>query len=194
MKVNVYLHGNLRDLIGKEVLLLEGGTAYEVLRNLANNYKKQLKAPLDIGKWKIKVKDYEEVESLYVPLYTKELHIYPIFRTAKSQWVQIGIGAVLAVTAVLTGGLSAAGFWGYVGKAAFWAGVSMMTNGVVSLLTPQPTMDVQESQNSKYLGTPGNTTAVGTRIPIGYGLYKVSGHFISYNINSTQVVKLEDKS
>lgn len=194
MKVNVYLHGNLRDLIGKETLLLEGNTAYEVLRNLANKYKKQLKAPLDIGKWKIKVKDYEEVESLYVPLYTKEFHIYPIFRTAKSQWVQIGIGAVLSVAAWATGGLAAAGFWGFVGKAAFWAGVSLMTNGVVSLLTPQPTMDVQESQNSKYLGTPGNTTAVGTRIPIGYGLYKVSGHFISYNINSTQLVKLEDNT
>lgn len=41
--------------------------------------------------------------------------------------------------------------------------------------------------NSKYLGTIGNTVVAGTRIPFGYGLYKVSGHFISYNVSSTTI-------
>lgn len=197
MQIKVVLHGNLRNMIGKTDLVLEGKTAYEVLRNLTNKYGKQLKAPLDIGKWKVKIKGYEEAESLSVPLYTEELHIYPVFKTAKSQMTagsQVAIGVVIAGLVVLTGGLAATGVIGYLAQAAFWSGVSLALIGTMQLLFPQPQMDTESQQNSKYLGTPGNTVAVGTRIPIGYGLYKVSGHYISYNINSTALFEIGENS
>lgn len=199
MQVRVYLHGHLRDKIGKDSLILEGVTPRDVLAQISNRYHKELKAPLDVGKWKIRVKGYETKESLFAPIYTDELHIYPIFRTAKSKWVTIGIGIALIVAApYASAALAGTAFGGLtvygsttvasaVGGAMFWTGVSLTATGVLSLFMSQPKLNtsLEETTNSKYLGTGQNTTKVGTRIPFGYGLYKVAGHYISYNISST---------
>jgi hypothetical protein len=39
-----------------------------------------------------------------------------------------------------------------------------------------------------YLGAGEQTTAAGTRIPLGYGKYKIAGHYVSYNTSSTLYV------
>lgn len=200
MRVKLYLHGHLKNKIKKDYIEVEATTLYDALHFLASNYTEQLKAPLDIGRWKIKIKDYETKESWFVPLYTEEVHIFPIFKTAKSKWLSVGIGVVLMAVASITtgpiGGAMAAeiGATGLtVGGMTFSLGLSMALTGVVGLLTPAPKNDTYTAStenNSKYLGTPGNTVAAGTRIPFGYGLFKIDGHFISYNISSTAVVEV----
>lgn len=196
MQVKIYLHGHLKDKIQKEYVEVEALTAYDAMKALAFKYDKYLKAPLDIGRWRIRIKDYETKESWYVPLYTKELHVYPLFRTAKSQWVSIAIGVTLmAVATFATGGLGAAMAMGIggtgltVGGLTFTTGLAIALSGVMNLLFPTPKLDtsLDASNNSKYLGAQGNTTAAGTRIPFGYGLFKISGHFISYNVSSTVI-------
>lgn len=195
MQVKLYLHGHLRNKIQKDYVEVEASTVIDALRYLAETYKKELKAPLDIGRWKIKVKDFENKESWYVPLFVNELHIYPVFKTAKSGWLQIGIGALLIVSAVVLGPWTIAGFTGYdvvsSGVATFMAttGAALMLSGTMSLLYPVPKTEtsVESSSNSKYLGAQGNTTAAGTRIPFGYGLFKVAGHYLSFNVSSTVV-------
>lgn len=211
MKIKVYFHGHLKEKIKKDFLEVEATTVYDALKNIAGKYQKQLKAPLDIGRWKVKVKDYDTKESWYVPIFTNELHIYPIFKTAKSQWTTIAIGvALVAVTAgagaiagaVATGiGASSATVSAAVVAGNTFAasamgtfitnvGVSLILSGICNLLFPTPKMNTsQEAQtNSKYLnGSSANTAAAGTRIPFGYGLFRVSGHYISYNISTTTV-------
>lgn len=185
MKVKIVLHGHLRDRIGKEYVMTEALTAYEALKSLSNNYP-QLKAPLDIGRWRVKIKDYETRESLYVPLYTDELHVYPIFRTAKDGNVfQTVVGAVLVVT-----GAALMYFGQGWGVYLVETGIALMTSGIIGMLMPQPKIDNDNSslEASRYLGTPKNTTKVGTRIQIGYGLYKVGGHYISFDINASDII------
>lgn len=204
MLVKLYLHGHLRNKVKKDFVEVEANTLYDALHSLAFRYQKELKAPLDIGRWKVMVKGYETKESWFVPFYSSEIHIFPVFKTAKSKWVSIGIGVTLMAVAVLASGgalgATAAGIANAtisgsltVGAATFSTGLALTLQGVANLLTPTPKNDTLTSStenNSKYLGAQGNTVAAGTRIPLGYGLFKVSGHFISYNISETNVVEV----
>ena len=204
-KLKIYLHGHLKDKIKKDFVEVEAKTVYDGLKALASRYKNELKAPIDLGRWKIKVKDFDTKESWYVPLFVDSIHIYPIFKTAKSQWATIAIGALL-----IAGGMWVAGAYGvtaaggigatvtstsanwavYVGSALTYAGTAMMIQGVMDLLFPTPKMNTstEAKTSSKYLGSPNTTTAAGTRIPFGYGKHKIAGHYISYNISSTLLV------
>lgn len=194
MKIKLYLHGHLKTKVQKDFVEVEAITMHDALQALAHLYQKELKAPLDIGRWKIKIKNYETRESWFVPLYTEEAHLYPVFRTAKSNWLSVAVGVTLMAVAVFaTGGLGAAmataiGSTGLtVGGLTFSAGLALTMSGIMNLLYPAPTLNTsnEASSNSKYLGAQGNTAAAGTRIPFGYGLFKVSGHYISYNVTST---------
>lgn len=205
MKVKVYFHGHLRDKIKKEFITLEAETAYDALKAIAVKYQKDLKAPLDIGRWKIRIKGYDSKESWFVPLYTSELHIYPLFKAAKSNWAMVAVGAALMVVAPYLAGATAFGLGaafmgatvgGALGSFALTTGIALVLSGVMNLLFPTPTLNTSEeaSTNSKYLnGSNANTVAAGTRIPFGYGLFKVAGHFISYNISSTTIKVINSK-
>lgn len=189
--------------------MIEAETAYDALKAIAVKYQKDLKAPLDIGRWKIKIKDYDSKESWFVPLFTSELHVYPLFRAAKSQWATIAIGATLMLLAGPVGGMFTASATTAAAAATaqtamssavtsfmFNAGLAMVLSGVMNILFPVPTLNTSEeaSTNSKYLnGSNANTAAAGTRIPFGYGLFKVSGHFISYNISTTTIRVINNK-
>lgn len=190
MKVKLFLHGHLKNKIQKDFVEIEAFNLYEALQQLAVNYQKELKAPLDVGRWKIKAKGYETKESWYVPLMDKEVHIYPSFNLSKKIGVQTIVGAVLIVVgAVLTfiPGANAFG-WGMIK-----VGAALMASGLLTDLfmkAPKVNTATEELTNSAYLGSQGNTTAIGTRIPFGYGLFKVAGHYISYNVTSTKVVEV----
>ena len=190
MKVKLFLHGHLKNKVQKDFVEVEAFNLYEALQQLAVNYQKELKAPLDVGRWKIKAKGYETKESWYVPLMDKEVHIYPSFNLSKKIGVQTIVGAVLIVVgAILTfvPGANAFG-WGMIK-----VGAALMASGLLTdLFTKAPKVNTatEELTNSAYLGSQGNTTAIGTRIPFGYGLFKVAGHYISYNITSTKVVEV----
>jgi predicted phage tail protein len=212
-KVTIYLHGHLREKTGQSQITVEAGTAFEALKIVANRYKKELKAPLDVGRWKVKVKGYETKEAIYVPLFTDKLHVYPVFKTAKSQWVQIAIGATLMTVGAYIGGAygvtstggtvsngvaqagATTGNWA-VTTSAFMtnAGMAMIMSGVLGILFPTATNNTsgEASTNSKYLnGANSNTTAAGTRIPFGYGLFRIAGHYISYNVTSSILKTVE---
>lgn len=202
MKVKLYLHGHLKNKIQKDFVEVEADTLLDALRNLEMKYRKVLKAPLDIGKWRIKVKDFEDRNSWSVPLFVNEVHIYPVFHMGKSQgnsaMVQIGIGVALIAVTVLTGGLGAAAavaagtstglttLGGLAAMSAISMGIGLMAQGLLTMLFPQPTPDTVDN-NSKYLGVAQNTTKAGTRIPFGYGRYKIGGQILSYNVSANNL-------
>lgn len=201
MKVKLYLHGHLRDKIHKEVVEVEADTLLDALHNLEAKYRKELKAPLDIGRWKIQVRGFESKESWSVPLFVNEIHIYPVFKMGKSQknsaWIQIGIAVALVALTVVTGGYGAIAAAAAAGEMTLGAGlalaatsmaIGLATQGLMTLLFPQPTPDTAEN-NSKYLGVGQNTTKAGTRIPFGYGKFKIAGQFLSYSVSSSNLKK-----
>lgn len=191
MKVKLYLHGHLRNKIQKDFVEVEALTVLDALRNLEMNYRKVLKAPYDIGRWKIRIKDFETKESWTVPLFVDELHIYPVFRMGKSSKAGGLIQTVIGATMVAVGLTIAATFhWtgvgAYVGLTIASFGLSLLTQGILSLFF-SPTNATSEGSNSKYLGAGQNTTKSGTRIPIGYGTFKVAGQILSYNVSSSNI-------
>lgn len=215
MLIKVNLHGHFKEKVS-ETIEMEANTIADILQQLTIKYP-QLKAPLHVGRWPIKIKDYETKESFYLPLYTKEVDIYPLFKTAKDSWLSIGIGVGLVVlggfaaaaysasaasaaaasakAASLGYSISASSFMssgtmltGLAANMAIGLGTSLIIGGVMQMLSPSPKVSANASdpEASKYLGAPGNTTALGTYIPIGYGKFKVSGHYISFNISTTE--------
>lgn len=199
-KLKIYLHGHLKDKIKKDYVEVEANTVYDGLKALVSKYKKELKAPIDLGRWKIRIRDFDTKESWYVPLFVDNIHIYPMFKTAKSQWATIAIGVGLMLLAGPAGGLfvntvttgaatatAATATSVAVTQFMTYAGTALLMQGVMNLLFPVPKMNTsaEAKTNSKYLGSPETTTAAGTRIPFGYGKYKIAGHYISYNISST---------
>ena len=111
-----------------------------------------------------------------------------------------GIGAALIVTGILlaplTGGasvslasMSASQLTAYFAMhMAFASGISLIMQGTMGLLSPTPTTTANASdpEASKYLSSAQNTTTLGTYIPVGYGKYKVGGHYISFNISTKE--------
>lgn len=185
MKVKLYLHGHLRDKVQQDMVEVEGDILLDALKAFEFKYRKVLKAPLDIGKWRIRVKNFETEESWRVPLFVNEIHIYPMFRMGKSGKaggiVQVAIGVTLiAVGAVV----STIGGSPQIGIPLMMSGVSMVAQGLLTLLYPQPDANTTDS---KYFGSGQNTTKAGTRIPFGYGLYKIAGQILSYNVSSSNI-------
>lgn len=129
-----------------------------------------------------------------------EFHIMPAFTGAGlfgnffKSITQIAIGAVLIVA-----GIYLAPTMPFIGQALIGLGSSMVLGGLMSFISPQPGRDsnTQESladpEASKYLGQPGNTTKIGTRIPIAYGIVKMWGHYLSFDVSSKDVA-LDDGS
>lgn len=186
MKVKLYLHGHLRDKVQQNMVEVEANTLLDALKNFELKYRKVLKAPLDIGKWRIRIKDFETEESWRVPLFVDEVHIYPMFRMGKSTKTSGLVQTVIGVTLVAVGAvISTLGGSPQVGLPLMMSGISMMAQGLLTLLYPQP--DTSTGTNSKYFGTGQNTTKAGTRIAFGYGLYKIAGQIISYNVSSSNI-------
>lgn len=186
MRVKIFLHGHLKEKIGADFVYTEARTAYEALKSIGTRYKKNLKAPLDLGKWKVRLKGYDTKEKLMGRIRHNVLHLYPSFRTAKSGGAgQMIIGAVLIVIGAI---MVYTGVGAGVGAYLIKAGVGLMLSGALTLLLA-PKMDTGDSDTKeKYLGAGEQTTAAGTRIPFGYGKFKIAGHYISYNTSSTLYV------
>lgn len=186
MQVKIFLHGHLKDKIGTDFVCTEARTAYEAMKSIGTRYKKVLKAPLDLGKWKVKLKDYDTREKMMGRLRHNVLHLYPKFSTAKSA----GVGQMIFATVLIVIGaiMIYTGVGAGVGAYLVKAGVGLMVSGALTLLLA-PKMDTGDSDTKeKYLGAGEQTTAAGTRIPFGYGKFKIAGHYISYNTSSTLYV------
>jgi predicted phage tail protein len=200
------LHGVIKEKVGKDFVMTNAKSAFEAISAVANTYRKELKAPLDIGRWKVRVREYETKDKLMGLIRHNVIHLYPEFKTAKSAWVTIAIGVALILVAGAAGAAVAAAASAAGASAATAAaagsltasfvtnvGIAMCLTGAVNLLfAPSSNTSNAESTNSKYLnGANSNTTAAGTRIPFGYGTFRIAGHYISYNVTSSILKTVE---
>ena len=191
-KIKIILKGHLRDKLG-EYVEVYASTAREAIRSLSSNYASQLKAPLEIGRWPVQVKGFDRIELFDIPIQVDELEISPADTFSKGGgFLNIVIGTVLVIVGVIVGLVFGwTGVGGAIAGGLIAAGIGMMAGGLMQILYPSPEIKNTAAQGdpeaSKYLGAPRNTVAIGTRIPICYGRYKIYGHFLSFDITAKDV-------
>ena len=120
------------------------------------------------------------------------VHIVPAFVGGKrGGLVQIVIGGLLIAASFLPG------LTPFVATFLFNAGVALALGGLAALLAPKPSSTNPSSatnpEGSKYLGARGNTTRIGTRIPLAYGRQRLYGHILSYNVTAADVVRVGEE-
>lgn len=110
-----------------------------------------------------------------------EIHLMPAFNGGKSGgFLQMIIGAVLIAASFIPG-------LQFVAPLLMKVGVMLLLGGILQLLSAPPRDRDAEKAKSHYLGSPKNTVAIGTRIPILYGRRKIGGHYLSFNISAVDV-------
>jgi predicted phage tail protein len=186
MFVKVIFHGMLKKICPEEYTV-DANTPAEAIRGVTNQFRKKL-IRRDGQRFICSVKECPRDIDLNSSLRSDELNIYPAFCTSggssRPGLMQTIIGAIIVtIGAVL--------FFTGVGTAA---GAFMMKAGAVMMIAGaltyalSPKMDTAHAssnpESSKAFGNSGNTTKIGTRIPIGYGTYKVAGQYLSVNTES----------
>ena len=182
MRVKIIPHGALRKTWphGYEC---EAETAYQAINAFQRQHglRKQVQ---------VRVLGFNSEAALKCPLRVPEgeLHVVPDFSGGGGVF-RIVVGVVLiAVAAVASYFLPAVGYPLLTAavNGTFGIGLSLVLGGISELLTPTPkTANPNASQDAaRYLGAPQNTTAIGTRIPLGYGRFQVYGQYLSFGIQA----------
>lgn len=179
----VYLHGYFADFHDGPIEIV-ASTVAEVITAITTQIK-GFRPNIKTGRHRVLAVGYETLKDLFRPLRDDEveIHLIPQFNGGKKGgFLQIVLGSVLVVAGILTLGTP-------FGVPLITMGVGYIIGGIVQLLMPQPEMDLDndEQVRSKYLGAPGNTTRIGTRIGILYGKRRVFGHYLSFDIDAKEV-------
>lgn len=122
----------------------------------------------------------------------KTLTITPIIMGGgggkKGAGFQIAIGILLIALAVTGVGLGASGFFTKIGVSKgvlILTGAQLMLGGALQLLQKTPKADpTQGDMKSRFINGKGNTIEEGTPIPLIYGLQKVYGQILSFDIDA----------
>jgi len=179
--VNVVLHGPFAAFHDGPIKI-EAQNAFQAIEALSRQIE-GFQPSAKKGKARVKIVGYETEESLYQDIPENEtLHIVPQLNGGKSgnAWLQILAGVALIGVALIPG------VGTMVSSIAMKVGAMLVLGGLSQLLAPQPENDKDVQVKSRYLGSPGNTVQIGTRIPILYGEDRVYGHYLSFDINSQQ--------
>lgn len=191
MFVKVIFHGVLKKLCPDEYKV-EAETAAEAIRGVTNQLRKKL-VRKDGTMFQVICKQcltkfafFSHIPESEEPF---ELDLYPAFVPSgggSANVVNMIVGAVLMVVGLI---MVAAGVYFEqpwlvkAGWATFKFGLAMVLSGTIGLLLQSKTKDTasDSTESSRTFGTNTNTTKIGTRIPIGYGKYKLYGHYLSVN-------------
>lgn len=180
-RVAVHLHGPFKDFHDGPIFV-EASTPAEAVEAVTGQII-QFKPDIN-GRRRVSVVGCDTQESLVCPIISDELHIVPAMTFGKDGGIfEIVIGTVLVVAGFLLGGPGTP-----LGMFLISTGASMIIGGLMTFLAPQPELSVdEEEERSRYLGTPGNTVGIGTRIAVGYGENLWAGHFLSLDIDAVDV-------
>ncbi len=177
----VILHGYLAHFHDGPITM-SGETVAEIVEGVTRQLPGFAPHPIK-GRHRIKVVGFETRESLYTPLETdvEEIHIVPQLSGGKSGGL---LQILLGVALIGVGFFLGAGTM--LGSMLMKVGALALLGGLSQLLAPQPEDDKSTQTKSQYLGAPKNTVAIGTRIPILYGEFRVYGQFLSFDINAIE--------
>lgn len=188
MLVKIKFHGVLKKLCPK-IYEVDAMTPIEAIRGLTNQLKQLIRK--DGTRFSCVVKECPTKDSLTSTFGDiEELNIYPSFIAAggggSGGWLQITVGSIFVAVGIVVGlTLGWTGVAGAVAISLISVGTGMILGGVASMLTPVPKSDNPgEEKGSKFFSSKGNTTEIGTRIPIAYGRNKIYGQLLSFNLQA----------
>lgn len=173
--IKVIPHGNLG-----EPMTIAANTAAEAFEGWSRQSMLADMAPSE--RPILEVIDFDTEEKLKAPLEVDEIHIAPaMFGGGPVGILLLGAGAI---------GIGAVGIFGAaISTALIAAGVSMVLGGIVRLFFKAPSLSREEDpEPSKYLGVGSNSTKIGTLMGIGGGRMMVGGHYLSLQVNSSDLV------
>jgi predicted phage tail protein len=188
--MKIVLHGALRKL-QEQPVEIEAKTPLEALK-IYFTQAKQFRRPPGQRPWRVKVVGYTDA-ALDLPVNDNELHVVPDFNVGKDAmgFIEIVVGAVIIAAAIIiSGGTLTPLAYMFIGL-----GASLALGGLMQLISPAPTATkigvdsnaTGDPAASKYLGSPKNTVAIGTRISILVGRYKGAGQYLSFDIEAVDV-------
>lgn len=185
--MTLHFHGELRQFCPEGFVCWARSAAEAV--NLFFRQNKRAARERDGSKRVVQVAGHCSMDTLTQALEVDRLDVCPAFMGAggNSGITQMIVGAVLIVAGAL--------LWSTpFGVPLIMMGLSMVIGGAIQMLSPAPRLDRpdaildgatgQTAEESRYLGAAGNTTASGTRIPLGYGRVKVFGHILSFDVEA----------
>lgn len=201
---SVVLHGTLREQFGGP-FKLHCNSVVEAVRLLVANFP-QLPAAMAEGTYRVSVgrprrrRDLDETE---IPMHFPEddnIHIIPAIAGAKRGGGKLIAGiAILAVTAIATGGFSLAagstvlGMGGSAWGSIAMVGASLALSGIAQMLTPVPKTpslsqnERPEDRPSFMLGGAVNVVEQGHPIPICGGENILGGIVVSVGFNVERI-------
>lgn len=189
--MTLHFHGELKQFCPSGFTCWAHSAAEAV--NLFFRQNRKAARERDGSKRVVQVANHCSTDTLTNALEVDRLDVCPAFLGSGGSGggtIQAVIGAVLIAAAVV-----AAVFGQYwLAVPLGLSGLSMAIGGVLQMLSPSPRLDRpdattdtpsgQTPEESRYLGAAGNTTASGTRIPLGYGRMKIYGHILSFDVEA----------
>lgn len=181
--MKIVLHGILAELFGREhdIETLVPADAIEGLSRQMPDWPRDLQ---------IDCVGYDTEELLRAETAATEIHLSPVMcgGGGLGKFAMIAIGVALIAVAIFVPGLGTiAGM--AVSSMLFSAGAAMVMMGVSQLFMTAPTVDKSsDPPASKYLGINKNTAAIGTLIIMAWGKIKLSGHWLSLQSDSNDLV------
>ena len=172
----LHLHGSLKKL-APNGLELEADTVFEAINGMCKLL--GIKPNAITGRMTVKVLGFEKLDLIMGQSDQRDLHVVPALTGAGlfGDIIKITVGAVLMVAGVFIAPYSP-----LAGAFLFNLGATLVVGGLINMLFPIKKAD----EEGGYLGAPGNTTAIGTRIALIFGETLVYGQVLSYNIDSVQ--------
>jgi predicted phage tail protein len=172
LRRKLFFHGPLKELV-PEPIEVEAETVAEAIKRVTLQLP-ALRPNHITGRHRVQVVGYDSLTDLFTEG-EEEIHIVAQFSGAKNGSIfEIVIGTVLVAASFFLPGSFA-----FLAPFMAQAGMLLILGGVLSLLQVPPA-----ATRSHYLGSPQNTTEIGTPIPILYGRRKVGGQLLSVNIEA----------
>lgn len=194
MLVKVKFHGFLKKLCPDEYKV-DARTPYEAIRMVTGQLGDKLKRP-NGHRFSVFVKEAKTNAEMDSSLTSDELNVFPAFVPAGGHGSMAGyllrslvymILIVIFALVALLPGMQAVGIGGMLAVGGMWLGDT--ANVLINHFTKKEKPDQNETQQNYAFGIDGNTTKIGTAIPVGYGRYRVYGHLLSLGSESPNGTK-----
>jgi predicted phage tail protein len=179
--MKIILHGVLAEQFGREFRVQTNvpADAIEGLSRQLPNW------PRDLV---IDVVDFDTEAKLRAQTDVDEIHLVPRMYGGGGKWFNIIVGVALIAASFLLPVVGiAAGIT--LNAIMFSVGASFLMMGVSQMFMKAPTIDkAADPPPSKYLGNTKNTAAIGTPIAMAWGRIKLSGHWLSIQVDSSALI------
>lgn len=196
MRITVKFHGLLGKLCPGEHTV-EANNAYEALRIVCKNNEKKLTRK-NGHRFNCFCKQVKTKDDLYKRGGSTQLDVIPSFApsgggTVKQAWITTAIVLavyviIVAVAFIFTGPAGAAATAKVLLPYAISMTAAAWIGALAQHLQKDKKPDQNETQQNYAFGMNGNTTKVGTAIPVGYGRYRVYGHLLSWGTSTSEPI------